>query len=140
MITLPVCLMPDRAASRLKFTGTVMQCAKQNTFFYIRTFFICQADLVLIYREFFAKSVISQKSHVLLCRFLLYNKIYKTTLQKWLVIGRPLRPDIVRFHLACLGSEIFLRELTLSSTLSSNPKSSHSVDPQFSHKLLFYLH
>jgi hypothetical protein len=32
--------------------------------------------------------------------------------------------------------EIFLRELTLSNTLSSNPKSSHSVDPQFSHKLL----
>ena len=30
--------------------------------------------------------------------------------------------------------------LTLSSTLSSNPKSSHSVDPQFSHKLLFYVH
>jgi hypothetical protein len=22
------CLMPDRAAARLKFTGTVMQCAK----------------------------------------------------------------------------------------------------------------
>jgi hypothetical protein len=28
MITLSVCLMPDRAAPRLKFTGTVMQCAK----------------------------------------------------------------------------------------------------------------
>jgi hypothetical protein len=39
-------------------------------------------------------------------------------------IVRPLRPDIVHFHLACLGSEIFLRELTHSSTLISNPKSS----------------
>ena len=48
------------------------------------------------------------------------------------VIDRLLSPDIVQ--------EIFLRELTLSSTLSSNPKSSHSVDPQFSHKLLFYVH
>ena len=32
----------------------------------------------------------------------------------------------------------FLRELTLSSTLDPNPKRSHSVDPQFSHKLLFF--
>ena len=56
------------------------------------------------------------------------------------VLGRLLRPDIVQFHFACLGTEIFLRELTLSSTLSSNPKSSRSVDLQFLHKLLFYLH
>ena len=41
------------------------------------------------------------------------------------------------FRSACLRTEIFLRELTLSSTLNPNPKSSHSVDPQFSHKLLF---
>ena len=44
------------------------------------------------------------------------------------------------FRSACLTTEIFLRELTLSSTLDSNPKSSHYVDPQFSHKLLFYLY
>ena len=44
------------------------------------------------------------------------------------------------FRSACLRTEIFLRELTLSSTLNPNPKSSHSVDPQFSHKLLFYLY
>ena len=43
-------------------------------------------------------------------------------------IGRLLRPDIVQFHFACLGTEIFLRELTLSRTPSSNPKSSRSVD------------
>ena len=49
-------------------------------------------------------------------------------------------PDIVHSHKACLRSEIFWRELILSSTLSSNPKSSHSVYPQFSHKMLFYLH
>ena len=54
-------------------------------------------------------------------------------------VGRLLRPDIVQFHFACLGTEIFLRELTLSSTLSSNPKSSRCVDLQFFHKLLFYL-
>ena len=44
------------------------------------------------------------------------------------------------FHCACLRTEIFLRERILSSMLNANPKSSHSVDPQFSHKLLFYLH
>ena len=44
------------------------------------------------------------------------------------------------FHCACLRTEIFLWEGTLSSMLNPNPKSSHSVDPQFSHKLLFYLH
>ena len=44
------------------------------------------------------------------------------------------------FRSACLRTEIFLRELTLSSTLNPYPKSSHSVDPQFSHKLLFYLY
>ena len=54
-------------------------------------------------------------------------------------LDRVLSPDIVQFRSACLRTEIFLRELTLSSTLSSNPKSSHSVDPQFFHKLLFYL-
>ena len=46
---------------------------------------------------------------------------------------RLLRPDIVHFHFTCLGTEIFLPELTLSDTLSSNPKSSRSVDLQFSH-------
>ena len=54
-------------------------------------------------------------------------------------VDRVLSPDIVQFRSACLRTEIFLGELTLSSTLSSNPKSSHFVDPQFSHKLLFYL-
>ena len=54
-------------------------------------------------------------------------------------IDRLLSADIVQFRSA-LRTEIFLRELTLSSTLSSNPKSSHSVDPQFPHKLLFYVH
>jgi hypothetical protein len=57
-----------------------------------------------------------------------------------ILIGHLLRPDIVHFHFTCLGTEIFVRELTLSNTLSSNPKSSHSVDPQFFHKLLLYLH
>jgi hypothetical protein len=56
------------------------------------------------------------------------------------VLGRLLRPDIVHFHFTHLGTEIFLRELTLSNMLSSNPKSSRSVDLQFSHKLQFYLH
>ncbi len=54
-------------------------------------------------------------------------------------IGRLLRPDIVHFHYACLGTEIFLQELTLSSTLSSNLKTSRAADPQFPHKMLFYL-
>jgi hypothetical protein len=44
-------------------------------------------------------------------------------------VGRLLRPDIVHFHLAYFGTEIFLRELTLSTTLSSNPKSSRPIDP-----------
>ena len=39
------------------------------------------------------------------------------------------------FHFAYLGTEIFLRELTLYKTLSSNPKSSRPVDLQFFHKL-----
>ena len=56
------------------------------------------------------------------------------------VLGRLLRSDIVQFHFACLGTELFLQELTLSSTLSSNPKSSRSIDLQLFHKLLFYLH
>jgi hypothetical protein len=42
------------------------------------------------------------------------------------LIGCLLRPDIVHFHPPC--TEIFLRELTLSNTLSSNPKSSRSAD------------
>ena len=49
------------------------------------------------------------------------------------------------FHCACLRTEIFLREQTISSMLNPNPNpnpnpSSHSVDPQFSHKLPFFLH
>jgi hypothetical protein len=56
------------------------------------------------------------------------------------IIGRLPRPDIVHFRSACRGTEIFLRELTLLNTLSSNPKSSRSVDLAFSYKLLFYLH
>ena len=47
-------------------------------------------------------------------------------------------PDIVHFRSACGGTEIFLRELALLNTLSSNPKSSRSVGLVFSHKLLFY--
>jgi hypothetical protein len=38
-----------------------------------------------------------------------------------------------------LDLKYFYGKLTLSSTLSSNPKSSRSADPQFSHKMLFYL-
>jgi hypothetical protein len=56
------------------------------------------------------------------------------------IIGRLPRPDIVHFRSACRGTEIFLRELTLLNMLSSNPKSSRSVDLAFSYKLLFYLH
>ena len=41
---------------------------------------------------------------------------------KLIVLDRLLSPDIVQFRSACLRTEIFLRELTLSSTLSSNPK------------------
>ena len=54
------------------------------------------------------------------------------------MLGRLLRPDIVHFRSACGGTEIFLRELALLNTLSSNPKSSRSVGLAFSHKLLFY--
>ena len=56
------------------------------------------------------------------------------------LVGRLPRPDIVHFRSACRGTEICLRELTLLNTLSSNPKSSRSVDLAFSYKLLFYLH
>jgi hypothetical protein len=55
----------------------------------------------------------------------------------WRVVGHLLRPDIVHFHFTCLGNEIFLRELTLSNMLSSNPNSFLRY-PQFSHKVLFY--
>ena len=54
-------------------------------------------------------------------------------------LGRLLRPDIVHFHFTCLGTEIFVWELTLLSTLSSNQKSSRIVDLQFFRKLLFYV-
>ena len=65
------------------------------------------------------------------------NKIYLFYSQFvfFLSVGRLLRPDIVHFHLTCLGTEIFLWELTLSSTLSSNPKSSRFIDLQFFYKL-----
>ena len=53
---------------------------------------------------------------------------------------RVLCPDIFQFHCACVRTEICLRELTLLRTLNPNQKSSRSVDPQFSHKLLFYVH
>ena len=59
---------------------------------------------------------------------------------KLFLAGRPLRPDIVHFHSACLGSEIFLRELTTIKHAEFKSESSRSVDPQFSHKMLFYLH
>ena len=55
-------------------------------------------------------------------------------------IGRFPLPHIVHFRSACRGTEIYLRELTLLNTLSSNPKSSRFVDLAFSYKLLFYLH
>ena len=42
----------------------------------------------------------------------------------------------VHFHFTRLGTEIFLRELTLSSTLNSNPKSSRFLDLQFFDELL----
>ena len=44
---------------------------------------------------------------------------------RYAVYFRPfvIRPDIVHLHFKSLGTEIFLRELTLSSTLSSNPES-----------------
>ena len=46
------------------------------------------------------------------------------------------------FNQACRrrGTAIFLPKLTLSDMLSSNSKISLSVDPQFSHKLLFHLY
>ena len=44
------------------------------------------------------------------------------------IVGRLPRPDIVHFRSACRGTEIFLWDLTLLNTLSSNPKSSRSVD------------
>ena len=59
------------------------------------------------------------------------GKIRKEYVCCLLAIGRLLRPDIVHFHFTCLGTEIFLRELTLSNTLSLNPKSSRSVDLHF---------
>ena len=55
-------------------------------------------------------------------------------------LGCLLCPHIFQFHCACLRTEICLRELTLSRTLNPNPMSSRSVDPQFSRKLLFYVH
>ena len=62
------------------------------------------------------------------------------------LIGRLLWPRKVSrkrfsFHVwgSCLRTEI-LRELILYKKLNSNPKSSRTLDLQFSHKLLFYLH
>ena len=55
-------------------------------------------------------------------------------------LGHLLRLTVVHFPWTCLGTEIFLHGLTLSSTLSSNPKSSSFVDLEFPHKLLLYLH
>ena len=56
-----------------------------------------------------------------------------------MLIARLLCTDIVQFRCSCLRTEIFLRELTLSSTLNQNPKSCRSVDPTFSYKLQFYV-
>ena len=64
-----------------------------------------------------------------------------TTTKVRMVFDASAKPNpLARSIIACLGTEIFVRELTLSSALSSNPKSSRSVDLQFLHKLLFYLH
>ena len=50
--------------------------------------------------------------------------------------GRLLCPNIVHFHFTSLGTEYSLRNLLiLSNKLISIPKSFHSVEPQFSHKL-----
>ena len=52
------------------------------------------------------------------------------------LIGRSLCPDIAHFHFTRLGTEYSLRNLlTVPSKLISIPKSFHSVDPQFFHKL-----
>ena len=69
---------------------------------------------------------------------MILNELCNSIKKKLSHIGRLLRPDIVHFRSACGGTEIFLRELALSNTLSSNPKSSRSVGLAFSHKLVFY--
>jgi hypothetical protein len=61
------------------------------------------------------------------------------------LIGRLLWPRKVprkRFSFPMSWNwDIFMGTNTFdSNTLSSNPKSSRSVDPQFFHKLLFYIH
>ena len=66
--------------------------------------------------------------------------IKDTTIRYKIQLVRLLCPDIFQFHCACLRTEICLRELTLSRTLNPNQKSSRSLDSQFSHKLLFYVH
>jgi hypothetical protein len=44
---------------------------------------------------------------------------------------RLLLPDIVHFHLACLGTKIFLPERTRASTLSSNLQTSAPLTCSF---------
>ena len=77
-------------------------------------------------------------SHVLFI-FLHVITVVGLTYCPKLILRRLLCPDIVQFHCACFRSEIFLRELTFLKALDSNPKSSHSADPQFSYKLPFVL-
>ena len=52
-----------------------------------------------------------------------------------LFLGSLMRRNIANFHYTCFGTEIFLHELTFQSTLSSNPKTSRTMNPQFSYKL-----
>ena len=96
------------------------------------------------YRKYYVRKIINiciRSSYYIFCK---RNKEWDNpqlmSYGKLPVIGRLPRPDIVHFRSACRGTEIFLRELTLLNTLSSNPKSSRSVDLAFSYKLLFYLH
>ena len=56
--------------------------------------------------------------HIILARIVASKQDLSGIVTAVALIGRLLRPDIVQFHFACLGTEIFLRELTLSSTLS----------------------
>ena len=107
------------------------------------------------------ESVIYQFVEIILQNLLSNNKIHKIsqkilhklydciTMQVCryfipiLYLGRMLCPRKVSrkdFRSACLRTEIFVQELTLSSTLNPNPKTSHPVDPQLPHKLLFYLY
>ena len=86
----------------------------------VPVFFLCNEVFAWLKITAGQRTMTGQKclwtGHLFTLLVILTDNIFKHKPQQTqkIQVGRLLRPDIVHFHLACLGTEIFLRELTLS--------------------------